>query len=577
MQSSQRMSRLFGRTLRQAPAEAETENHKLLLRAKIIEQLAAGVYSYLPIGWEVVRRIEQIIREEMDREGGQELHMPVLQPAELWQESGRYQTVDVLFKVYDRREREHVLGATHEEVVVDLVRHNVQSYRDLPLLLYQIQTKFRDEARPRGGLVRVREFHMKDLYSFDTDWDTLDTSYQKMAGAYRRVFDRCGVPTLPVDADSGAIGGKDSQEFLFLTEIGEDTALICPRCSYAANAEKAVFRKPPAPAEEPLPLEEVSTPGTTTIEAVASLLGVPTSRTVKAVFYLADGEPVFVAIRGDLDVNEVKLRNALHAVELTMMDDAAVQRAGIVPGYASPIGVTGIKVIADDSAIDSPNLIAGANKRAAHVRNANHGRDWQAEIVTDIALARAGDACPNCGTALEQRRGIEMGHIFKLGTVYTEKMGATYLDDEGRSQPIVMGCYGIGLGRLLAAVVEANHDERGIVWPAELTPFDVHLVALNPDRPGVRDAAERLFEDLRGAGLRVLYDDRDESPGVKFNDADLIRLPWRLTVSPRTLERDAVELKRRTEKEFNAVPPAEAAARTVEAARATGRRPPGER
>jgi prolyl-tRNA synthetase len=493
--------------------------------------------------------------------------MPVLQPAELWQESGRYESVDVLFKVYDRREREHVLGPTHEEVVVDLVRHNVQSYRDLPLLLYQIQTKFRDEARPRGGLVRVREFEMKDLYSFDVDWDALDISYDAMVAAYQRIFDRCGVPTIPVEADSGAIGGKDSQEFLFLTDIGEDDGLMCPGCGYAANAEKAEFRRRPAEPAAPLPLEEVSTPGTKTIAEVAALLNVPSYRTLKAVFYEADGQPIFIAIRGDLEVNEIKVRNALHARELTMMDDAAVQRTGIVPGYASPIGVTGITVLADDSVTDSPNLVAGANKPDFHVRNANHGRDWQAHIVTDIALARAGDLCPRCGTALEERSGMEMGHVFKLGTVYTEKMGATYLDDEGHSHPIVMGCYGIGVGRLLAGVVEANHDDRGIIWPVEVTPFDVHLVGLNLDRPEVKSAAEQLFADLQASGLRVLYDDRDETAGVKFNDADLLGMRWRLTVSPRTLERGAVELKSRPEKEFESVPFAEAVARTVASVR----------
>src|SRR5215216_2963717 len=564
MQSSMRMSKLLGRTLRQAPAEAETDNHKLLLRARIVAQLAAGVYSYLPIGWRVVQRIEQVIREEMDREGGQEVNLAALQPAELWQESGRYESVDVLFKVYDRREREHVLGPTHEEVICDIVRHDVQSYLSLPILPYQIQTKFRDEARPRGGLMRVREFIMKDLYSFDADWEGLDESYQKMVGAYTRVFDRCGVPTVAVEADSGAIGGKDSQEFLFLTEIGEDDALLCLKCNYAANAEKAEFRKPVVDAGEPRSLEKVHTPGTKTIDAVAGLLGVPTAHTLKAVFYVADGKPVFVAIRGDLEVNEVKLKNALHATDLAMADDATVARMGAVAGFASPIGISGVTVVADDSA-QTANLVAGANETDYHYRDANLGRDWRADIVTDIALARAGDACPRCGAALEVRRGIEMGHVFKLGTVYTEKMGVTYLDDEGKSHPIVMGCYGIGVGRLLAAVVEANHDERGIIWPREVAPFDAHLVALNADRPEVRDAAESLFAGLQAAGLRVLYDDREETAGVKFNDADLLGMPWRLTVSPRTLERGAVELKRRTDKEFESVPIGEAVARAIQA------------
>jgi prolyl-tRNA synthetase len=540
-----RLSRTFGKTLRQAPAEAETENHRLLLRARLVEQLAAGVYSYLPLGWQVARRIEQIVREEMNRAGGQELQMPTIQPSELWEESGRIKTYTGLFTLQDRRERWMVLGPTHEEVITDLVRRNVQSYRDLPQLLYQIQTKFRDEPRPRGGLIRVREFIMKDLYSFDADWEGLDRSYDLMYDAYQRVFRRCGVPVVPVLADSGAIGGKESQEFLFLTEIGEDTALMCPACHYAANAERAEFRKPRAEPEQPLPREELHTPGQKTIDDLVRFTGKPHAGTLKAVFYRADGRPVFVAIRGDLDVNEIKLRNTLKAVELELMDDQEVRRLGLVAGSASPVGLTGITVIADDSVLDSPNLIAGANKPDTHYVNVNYPRDWQADTVTDIALAREGSACPNCGERLEEQRGIEMGHIFKLGTLYSEAMGANYLDREGQTHPIIMGCYGIGVGRLFAACVEANHDARGIIWPEELAPYRVHLVALNLDRSEVRDTAEALYRDLTARGVTVLYDDRDESAGVKFNDADLLGMPWRVTVSPRTLEKLGIELKSR--------------------------------
>lgn len=549
-----RLSRLFGKTLRQAPAEAETANHALLLRARMIDQLAAGVYTFLPLGWEVVRRVEEIIREEMNAAGGQEVHMPALQPRELWEESGRWHAFTGLYTLRDRRDRWLVLGPTHEEVITDLARRLIQSYRDLPQRVYQIQSKFRDEPRPRGGLVRVREFIMKDLYSFDADWEGLDRSYAAMVQAYHNIFRRCGIPVVPVQADSGAIGGKDSQEFLFLTDIGEDTALICDGCGYAANAEKAVFQKPPAAPEEPLPLERLATPGQKTIDDLVRFTGRPHARTLKAVFYQADGRPVFVAIRGDLEVNEIKLKNALQAVELSLMDEAQVRARGLVAGSASPVGLEGITVVADDSAEHAPNLIAGANTPDVHYVNVNYGRDWRATIVADIALARDGARCAFCPGTLHERRGIEMGHVFKLGTVYSEKMGATYLDAAGNSRPLVMGCYGIGVGRIVAAAVEANHDERGIIWPDELAPYRVHLVGLNLDRPSVRETAERLYTELWAAGIRTLYDDRDESAGVKFADADLLGMPWRLTVSPRALERGGVELKRRTQTESELVP-----------------------
>ncbi|HTE83594.1 MAG TPA: proline--tRNA ligase [Dehalococcoidia bacterium] len=550
-----RYSQLFGKTLRQAPAEAESDNHRLLLRAGLIMQLVAGVYSYLPMGWRVVRRIEQIVREEMNLAGGQELHMPVIHPADLWDESGRREAFgETLFSLKDRRERQLVLGPTHEEVVVDLVRRTVQSYRDLPLMLYQIQTKLRDEARPRGGLLRVREFIMKDLYSFDADWDALDDSYDSMYAAYTNLFRRCGVPTVPVYADSGAIGGKDSQEFLFLTPIGEDTALICSECGYAANAEKAIFRKPAAIHEDPLPLETVSTPGIKTIDALAGFLSVPVAKTLKAVIYRTESGPVFVAIRGDMEVNETKLTNALKARHLTLMDDDDVRRAGLVAGSASPVGLTGIPVVADDAVPGSPNLIAGANQPDTHLRNVNYGRDWTATTVTDIALAQAGDCCGECSGELQEHRGIEMGHIFKLGTLYSEKMGAEFLDALGASRPCIMGCYGVGVDRILAAAIEANHDDDGIIWPREIAPFNVHLVALNLDRPGVREAAESVYAGLRANGVETLLDDREEAAGVKFKDADLLGMPLRLTVSPRTLERNAAEAKLRRSREQSDLP-----------------------
>jgi prolyl-tRNA synthetase len=424
----------------------------------------------------------------------------------------------------------------------------------MPILVYQVQTKMRDEARPRGGLVRVREFTMKDAYSFDADWDALDAQYLAARGAYTRILERCHVPAIPVLADSGAIGGKDSEEFVFLTDVGEDTVLLCDKCGYAANAEKADHKKAELPAEDPLPLEEVSTPGQKTIDDLVSFLGVPHTRTLKAVFYEADGKPVFVAIRGDLEVNEAKLRNALKAVDLGLLDDEGVRKHGLVAGSASPVGQSGFTIVADDTAIASANLVAGANKHDVHYRNVNHGRDWKADIVTDISLARAGDVCARCGGTLEAKRGIEMGHVFKLGTVYTEKLDATFTDADGNVQHPIMGCYGMGVGRVFAGMIESNHDERGIIWPAEMAPYQAHLVGLGFDKPGVRESAEQVYQQLKDAGIDVLFDDREEgSAGVKFNDADLLGMPVRITVSPRSIENGGAEIKRRTEKDATIV------------------------
>jgi prolyl-tRNA synthetase len=561
-----RLTHLFGKTLRQAPAEAETPNHQLLLRARIIVQLTAGVYSYLPLGWRALLKIRQIIREEMDAAGGQEVMLPGLQPVELWEESGRRKAFgQTLFVVKDRRDRELALGPTHEEVVVDLFRRLVQSYRELPIMIYQMQTKFRDEPRPRGGLMRTREFTMMDLYSFDADYEGLDVSYKKMLVAYKNSFDRCGVPTIQVLADPGTIGGADNHEFMHLTDVGEDQVLICPNCGYAANTEKASFRKRKADAEKPLPMREVATPGKKTIDDLVAFLGVPAWKTLKAVFYALDGAPVFVAIRGDLEVNETKLRNALGGGDLRLMDDREVGAAGLVPGAASPTGLRGVRVVADDSVVDSPNLVGGANTPDVHFLNLNYGRDWRAEVVADIALARDGDACSQCETPLQMRRAIEMGHTFKLGTVYSDKLGATYLDAEGKARPVVMGCYGIGVERLLATVIEANHDEKGIIWPEAVAPYQVHLLALNVEDASVREAAEKLYDDLRAAGVDVLYDDREESPGVKFNDADLLGMPLRVTLSQRTLEKGSAELRRRRETESSLVALSDAVAKISEA------------
>ena len=549
-----RLSNLFGKTLRDDPADAEMVSHSLMIKAGMIFQVAAGIYSYLPLAWRSLRKIEQIIREEMDAAGGQELHMPVLQPRALWQESGRDESYGPdMFRLEDRRARGLVLAPTHEELLTSMVKANVRSYRDLPLVLYQIQTKFRDEPRPRGGLIRVREFHMKDAYSFDADETGLDESYQAMVRAYKNIFSRCGLDAVMVDADSGAIGGKDSQEFVLLADAGEDTILLCPQCHYAANVEKAAFQRPPLPAEDPLPIQEVHTPGVRTIEELASYLDIPTGKTLKVVFYMADGRLTFVVIRGDLEVNEVKLHNTLDATDLRIASAAEVKNEGIVAGSASPVGLEGVRVIADESVKIGANFVVGANKNDYHLRNVNYPREFVAEIVADIALAEAGHGCPNCGSELIARRGIEVGHVFKLGTRYSEIQGADFPGQDGDHHPIVMGCYGIGVGRLLAAAIEQNHDEQGIVFPTPIAPYDVHLVALNTDNTDVAEAAEALYEELNARGLATLYDDRTESAGVKFNDADLLGLPVRVVVSARNLRQDIVEVKRRSAAEGTTV------------------------
>jgi prolyl-tRNA synthetase len=555
-----RFSKLFGKTLRQAPAEAESVSHQLLLRAGMVAQEAAGIYSYLPLGWRVLKKIENIIREEMDKASGQELMLPVLQPFELWQQSGRDISFGKsLFTLTDRKEHKLALGPTHEEVITDLVHRYVQSYRELPVLLYQIQTKLRDEPRPRGGLLRVREFIMKDLYSFDADEAGLDESYQKMCQAYKNIYARLGLPALMVEADSGAIGGKDSHEFMVLTEDGEDEVICCSNCGYAANVEKAQFIKADKTAvlskgTKLLPLEEIATPEAKTIEEVADFVGVPTNQTLKAVFYFADGEFIFVIIRGDLEVNETKLRNALKCSELRLATEGEVNGAGIVAGFASPIGVKRVKVIADDSITSGSSFIVGANKPGYHLRNANYPRDFQVDLIADIALARSGDSCVKCGKKLSYTRGIEVGHVFKLGTFISEKFGASFLDNDGKSRPIVMGCYGIGLGRLLAAIVEQSHDDKGIIWPLSVAPYQVYLCPLSLDKPAVASTAEKIYQELQKEGIEVLFDDRDDSPGVKFNDADLLGIPLRLTLSPRTLQSQSVEAKWRTEKEAQLLP-----------------------
>ena len=558
-----RFSQLFGKTHREDPADAESESHRLLLKAGMIAPLTSGVYTIMPLGWRAIRKIERIIREEMDAAGGQELHMPVLQPAEMWEESGRRAIFgETLFHTRDRRGRELVLAPTHEEVITTLARQNMNSYRDLPLRLYQIQTKFRDEPRPRGGLLRVREFDMKDMYSFDAGEEELDVTYRRLVEAYRNIFTRCGLPSMAVEADSGAIGGKHSHEFILLAEHGEDTILHCTACGYAANQERASGRRAPGATEDPLPLETIDTPGMKTIEQLTAFLDIPAKKTLKAVFYTIDGAVTLVFIRGDLDVNEVKLKNLLKATELRLASDEEVAAAGLVAGSASPVGLEGLPVVADESITDGANFVTGANAPDRHYRNANYPRDFRVDALADIALAESEQGCPSCEAALQASRGIEVGHVFKLGTVFSASIGAEFLDASGERKPAFMGCYGIGVGRLMAAAIEQNHDEKGIVWPTPIAPYDVSIVALGADRsPEVAEEAERLYEELTAAGVETLYDDRDESPGVKFNDADLLGMPVRLTVSPRNLKQDAVEMKRRAGGEPELSPRGEVTAR----------------
>ncbi len=545
-----RMSRMFGKTLRDDPSDADTAGHRLLIRAGLVAQVAAGVYSYLPMALRSMRKIESIIREEMNAAGAQEVLMPVIQPVELWQQSGREEAFgSTLFHLQDRRERPMVLGPTHEEAVTDLARRHVRSYRDLPINLYQIQTKLRDEARPRAGLIRVREFHMKDAYSFDVDQAGLDVAYSKMVQAYWNIFRRCGLDVVAVEADSGAMGGSDSQEYMLLADTGEDELVNCSACGYAANVERALSRYASTPdTGEPLDMEIIDTPNMTTIAELAEFLSIQESQTLKAVFYVHNGEFIFVAIRGDLDVNEVKLANALGGGELRLATDQEVAAAGIVAGSASPVGIENVRRVGDLSATQGANYVAGANAAHKHFRNVNYKRDFDLDDIIDIAKAEEGHGCPRCDNGtLNFSRGIEVGHVFKLGTKFSEAFAANYVTQDGEEKPMFMGCYGIGVGRLLGAAIESSHDDDGIIFPASIAPYDVHLVSLNPGDEEISAAAEELYEQLSSAGLEVLYDDRDESAGIKFSDADLLGMPVRATVSRRSM-RDGrnAELKLRS-------------------------------
>jgi prolyl-tRNA synthetase len=558
------MSRIFSQTLREAPAEAETASHQLLLRAGFIRQLAAGVFSYLPLARLALDKIEGIVRQEMNAIGGQEITMPVVHPADIWKETGRWYEIDAeMGRFKDRSGGDMVLAMTHEEVIADLVRREIRSYRQLPQLVYHIQTKWRDDPRPRAGLIRVREFTMKDSYSLDADWAGLDQQYRLHYRAYHRIYASCALPVVAVKSDVGMMGGQLAHEFMYLTPVGEDTLLLCDSCGFSANRQVATFKKETPASEVALPIEKVLTPGCKSIEELANFLNVAKSRTAKAVFMMAtipDKEEakerfVFAVIRGDMEVNETKLANAVRARSLRPATEDEIRSVGAVPGYASPLGLKNTLVVVDDLIPSSPNLVAGANDVGYHLLNVNYGRDYQADLVVDIAAAQEGDGCPACGGPLHEVCGVEVGNIFKLGTRYSEAMGCHYLDAQGQPQPVVMGSYGIGIGRLLACVAEQHHDEAGLIWPITVAPYPVHLVLLaGRGSSETAEVAERLYAELESAGVQALYDDRLESPGVKFNDADLIGLPIRLTVSDRAMQAGGVEFKRRDRTEREVVP-----------------------
>lgn len=555
-----RLARAFGKTLREAPADADMISHQLLIRANFIRPIGAGIYAFMPLGYRVIRKIWHILAEEMDAIGGQEMWMPNLHPAALWQATGRWDTVDVLMKVLATGSREYALSATHEEVVVDLALRETESYRDLPRMIYHISKKFRDEPRARGGLLRLREFIMKDAYTLDASAEALDAYYPSMLQAYHNIFNRCGTPATAINADVGAMGGKSSHEFVVPHASGEDTFITCTNCDYAANVEAAEFvrvgEKPTALAA----LTRVPTPNCKTIADVAAFVGVPTDQTIKAVFYwwtpqresAENGRFIFCLVRGDLEINETKLNNALGGGTLRPAMDTEIIATGAVPGYASAIGLPiapdlstgGVYVLADTSLLAGGNFVVGANEDGTHYTGANYPRDFQVSQIADIAQADTGHLCIHCNGRIEARRAIEVGHCFKLGTRYSAATNATYLDENGQPQFIYMGSYGIGLDRLMAVIVEQHHDSDGIIWPQSVAPYQIHLLHVGKGEQ-VIETADTLYAQLQQAGFEVLYDDRASSAGVKFKDADLIGLPWRITVSTRNLDQGGVEVKRR--------------------------------
>ncbi len=542
-----RYSEMHLPTGREIPSDAEVISNQLMIRAGMIRKLTSGIYSYLPLGYRVIRKVEQIIREEMNKAGAQEVHLPMVQPAELWQESGRWNYYGKeLLRFRDRNERDYCLGPTHEEVITDLVRHDIKTYRQLPCNLYQIQTKFRDEVRPRFGVMRCREFGMKDAYSFDADELGAEKSYEKMFTAYNNIFRRCGLKYRPVEADSGSIGGSFSHEFMVMAESGEDAIVFCEKCSYAANLEKAEIARPKKEAIDEadwLPMESVETPSVRTIEEVSSFLNVTPEQIVKTLIFNADGKSVAILIRGDQEVNEIKVKNYLGVSELELADDEMIMKATGAPrGFAGAVGIK-LRVIADYSVMNLVNMVTGANQEDYHLKNVNIGRDFQVESFADLRVAEPGDDCPRCAGTIKFVRGIEVGHVFKLGMKYSKAMKAVYLDCDGKEKTMIMGCYGIGIGRTVAACIEQNFDENGIIWPMPLAPYSVIVTPVNINDKDVMKASEDIYAELQAWGVEVILDDRDERAGVKFKDADLIGIPLRIVVGPKNLAQGHVELK----------------------------------
>jgi prolyl-tRNA synthetase len=559
-----RTSHLFGQTLREAPVEADVISYQLLVRAGFIRQLGAGIFTYLHLAKRSITKIEDLIRKEMDGIDGQEISMPVVHPADIWKETGRWQQIgSEMGRFKDKNNHDMVLAMTHEEVVGDLVRREIQSYKQLPRLIYHIQTKWRDDPRPRAGLIRVREFTMKDSYSLDMDSNGLDQQYRAHYQAYFNIFNRCNLPVTTIKSDTGMMGGSMAHEFMYLSNIGEDTLLICNHCGYKANRQVARFKKEPLPKEEIKEIIKVSTPGTHTIESLAKYLNIHKNNTAKAVFFMAQfleengiiEKFVFAVVRGDMEINETKLLNALNAKELRPARDDEILAVGAEPGFASPVGLKDILILIDDIIPDSPNLVSGANETDFHFLNVNYPRDYSSSQVVDIASANDGCGCPECGSPLSASRGIEVGNIFKLGTRYSEALGCKFLASDGSLRPVYMGSYGIGIGRLLACIVEEHHDQKGIVWPVSVAPYQIHLVLLRGRGDDTSEStAEQLYKKLSLADLEVLYDDSFDSPGVKFNNADLIGCPIRITVSDRATSEGGVEIKFRNQDDRRIIP-----------------------
>lgn len=552
-----RVSQLFAPTLREVPAEAEVVSHQLLLRAGFMRKSTNGMYSYLPLAWRVLKKIENIVREEMDRSGAQEIMMPIMQPAEIWQESGRWGAYGAeMIRLKDRHNREYCLGPTHEEMVTTLVKGDVRSYRQLPLNLYQIQDKFRDERRPRFGLMRSRDFIMKDGYSFDRDEAGLDVSYKTMYDAYTRIFERCGLNCRPVEADSGAIGGSGSHEFMVIAESGEAEIVYCTGCDYAANTEKAELHVIKAEPEAMLEVAEVETPHCKTIADVCAFLNLPTDKSMKAVAFKSEKGLILCFVRGDHEVNEVKVVNTVGVTEVEMADEYMLAEAGTVGGYMGPVGIDATKtiVVVDSTVMEMHNICCGANKEGYHLVNVNPGRDFTPTYVADIRLIDAGDPCPHCGAPVAKARGIEVGQVFKLFTKYSKAMHAVFLDENGKEQPMVMGCYGVGVSRTMAAAIEQNNDKDGIIWPASIAPYQVLVVPVNTKDEASTAKAEEIYKTLLQAGVEAVIDDRNERPGVKFKDADLIGYPLRIVVGPKTLKEGQLEMKVRRTGEVTMLP-----------------------